>query len=549
MSPFRIVENNEIKRDLITFLQNSVRDPKLQLEDIKVKLHACLRIKERIRHVIEECGVEAVIATLRRSLEDVDAEVKRRIATLPDGTVRIPTFIDGTLRENVLMKINFAITVKGERMIIDCRGSSPEFTNRSLNSILASFKTSLLANFLTFIWPDLPHNMAVFSSIEVVAHENSLVHCSVEAPNTMCLIPIMRALSMPSLLLAKMYYSLPHRWTNVIAVSYTQPATFIYGGQTQHGEITGNFCADINGMGQGARAVRDGEHALAPVFGFFCDTGEQELIEEELPMVRLIAQHITTDRVGFGKYRGGAGYEQVVTVKDTPGWGLMTGCTGSRHPSTLGLFGGYSCPAYPLVKIKNVNIFEVLKNNPDDFAFDIVTLMNEQALDGDYGSYDMGLTLEPVKEGEVYGICQGAGGGYGDVLDREPELVMKDLAEDVISHVTAREIYFVVYNENNLVVDEDATRAARDAERQARIRRGKPFKEFFDEWTTPEPPENLPYYGSWDDDEVIWAGIGETRVKMNGNEMRGTILPHQKDVLIEKLKQEVAELKARLGDT
>ena len=549
MPPFRIVENNRIKRDLLTFLQNSVRDPKLQLEDIKVKLHACLRIKERIRQIIDECGEAALIATLRKNIEDVDTEVRRRIGELPDGTVRVSTFIDSTLRENVLMKMNLAITVKGERMVIDLTGTCPEFTNRSINIISASYKTALATNFLTYIWPDLPHNMAVFSSVEVITHKNSIVDCSVDAPNTMSLIPGFRGLAMPNLVLAKMLYSLPKRWTNVIGSHYTQPATFIYGGQTQHGEITGNFCADINGNGQGARAVGDGEHALSPIFGYFCDTGEQELVEEELPMVRLVAQHITKDRVGFGKYRGGAGYEQIVAVKDSPAWGLMTGCTGSLHSSTVGLFGGYGCPAYPLVKIRNINVFEVLKNDPDKFQFDIVTLMNEQLLDGDYGSYDMGLTLEMVKEGEVYGICQGAGGGYGDVLDRDPGLVMKDIVEDVISHVTAREIYHVVYDEDNFVVDEAATQEARDAERQARIRRGKPFKAFFDAWVTPEPPKNIPYYGSWDDDEVIWAGVGDSRVKMNGSELRGTRLPHPKDVQIAKLKQEVAELEARLGGT
>ena len=40
MSPFKIVERGELRRDLLTFLQNSVRDPKLQLADMKVKLGA-----------------------------------------------------------------------------------------------------------------------------------------------------------------------------------------------------------------------------------------------------------------------------------------------------------------------------------------------------------------------------------------------------------------------------------------------------------------------------------------------------------------------------
>src|SRR3546814_5271515 len=34
MSPFKVVENFKLKRDLVTFLQNSVRAPKLQLEEI-----------------------------------------------------------------------------------------------------------------------------------------------------------------------------------------------------------------------------------------------------------------------------------------------------------------------------------------------------------------------------------------------------------------------------------------------------------------------------------------------------------------------------------
>ena len=41
MPPFKIVENFELKRDLVTFLQNSVRDPRLQLEDMKVSCTPC----------------------------------------------------------------------------------------------------------------------------------------------------------------------------------------------------------------------------------------------------------------------------------------------------------------------------------------------------------------------------------------------------------------------------------------------------------------------------------------------------------------------------
>ena len=544
MPPFRIVENYRIRRDLLTFLQNSVRDPKLQYEDIKVKLHACIRLMERVRSVVAEYGLDALTACLRRNIEDVDAEVRRRIRELPDGTVRVQAFIDGTLRENVLIKWNFAVTVKGETMTLDCRGSSPEFTNRSINTSLASLKTCLATSFLIYIWPDLPHNMAVISPIEVLTDENSLLDASFDAPNAMSLTPLFKSFSMPIYALAKFLYSAPKRYTAVYASHFNQPFTFIYGGITQHGEVTGNFCADINGNGGGARFDRDGEHALSPIFGYMCDTGEQELNEEELPVLRLVAQHLSKDRMGFGKYRGGLGYEQMITARETSFWGFMTGGTGSRHPSVYGLFGGYGSPAYPLAKVKDVNVFEVMKNDPSKFRFDMLELMNDRPLEGaSYGTYDMGMTFELAKEGEIYMICQGSGGGYGDVLERDPALVMKDLTEDLISHTTARELYFVVYDEAALIVDEAATVAARNAERAARQKRGMPYAEFVKQWNQPAPPTDIPYYGSWGDPKTIHAGA----VSMPADKLTGVMMPNPKDVRIAKLEAQLLALGAQPG--
>ena len=56
MSPFKIVERGQIRRDLLTFLQNSVREPKLQYQDLKVKLYSALRIKERLLALVDEVG-------------------------------------------------------------------------------------------------------------------------------------------------------------------------------------------------------------------------------------------------------------------------------------------------------------------------------------------------------------------------------------------------------------------------------------------------------------------------------------------------------------
>ena len=544
MPPFKVVEDFAIKRDLLTFLQNSVRDPKLQLEDMKVKLHATMRLRERVLAILETHGRPLLAATLRGNLEDVAVEVRRRIAELPDGTTRVQCFMDSTLRENAMQKIGMAVTVKGDRMTFDFRGCSPQFLNRSVNTNIASFKAALVTGLLQNVWPDLPHTMGILSPIEILSDPGSLIDAVDEAPQAMSLMPLFKACILPTVSFAKLSYSLPRRYTAILAPQYDQAATFIYGGLNQWGDVTGNFCADINGNGQGARENRDGENSLAPVFGFMCDTGEHEIAEEDTPIVRLGAQVLAKDRVGFGKYRGGLGYEQIATVRRSNYWGFMTGCEGSKFCSTQGLFGGYSSPVYQLCKIKGVNVFDQLRDDPAVVDFDMVSLMNRQALPGTYSVNDMGMTFELCQEGELYMICQGGGGGYGDVLEREPELVMQDVIEELISPETAWRVYVVAFDAATRVVDVAATEAARAAERQARIARGRPFDEFCAAWVTAEPPAHLPYFGSWDDPARIYAGLPGARVCTTAAEQTGVMMPNPKDLRIAALEAEVARLTA-----
>jgi N-methylhydantoinase B/oxoprolinase/acetone carboxylase alpha subunit len=546
MSPFRCAENFELKRDLVNFLQNSVRDPKLQYADMKVKLHASLRLRERILSVVEEFGEEALIGSLRKTLEDTETEVRRRIKELPDGTVRINTWLDHSLREPLLAKVPMAVTIDDDRMVFDFRGACPELANRSINTHISAFKTCLATNMILYVWPDLPVNQAIFSPIEMRTNRNSLVDPSNDSPNAMSLLPLFRAMSIPASLFAKLYFCLPKRYTALSASHYNQPATFIYGGITQHGEVTGNFCADINGNGTGAREDNDGENAMSPLFGAVADTGEQELAEEELPYVRLVGQQLAKDRIGFGKYRGGLGYEQMVTVRSSSFWGFMTGQCGSKHPSVYGVFGGYGCPAYPLAKVKGINIFEEIKENPNALKLDIVEMMNAQEIpEADYVVQEAAMSFEPCAEGEIYMICQGAGGGYGDVLERDPFQVLKDVEENILSTALAEEIYKVIIDPETLILDETASINARCEEREKRKVRGRPYKEFCKDWVQLGPSEDLPYMGSWGDtgEEIIASPPGESRYTMQGDEMTAVMLSNPKDRRIRELENEIRQLR------
>lgn len=549
MPPFKVAENYELKKDLVTFLQNSVREPKLQYEDMKVKLFCCRRIEQRLKETIAEYGIDPVIAAMRRNMEDPKKEVKKRLREWPDGTVRATAYADSTLRENLIVKINLEMRKEGEKLILDFRGSSPEFLNRANNTVMASLKGMLAQLFLTFVWPDLPRNQAVFAPIDIIVDPRSALNSSYETPNAESMMTFFPAFSAAQLAVAKFLYSSPFKATRVIAPWYNMINTFIYGGLTQHGEMVGNLCADLNGMGGGARVDRDGENAIAPIFATMADIGEQEMNEEEVPFLQIVSKKVMRDNQGFGKFRGGMGHEMMAATRGSPFWGFMVCCIGSKMPNVQGLFGGYGCATYPLCKVKDVNAYEVMANDPDKFDFSIEDVMNKRVLKGGkYSTHHMGLQFELAKEGELYMITQGSGGGYGDVLDRDPDLIIQDLEADYISDYTARKIYHIVYDAQTLAVDVAATEKARDKERKARIKRGVPFKKFIKKWTKKEPSAKIPYYGCWGPDRTVIYG-GSPDKKMSADEMQGIMMPNPKDVRIAALEAELAKLERKLSRT
>jgi N-methylhydantoinase B/oxoprolinase/acetone carboxylase alpha subunit len=545
MSPFRVVENFEIKRDVLTFLQNSVREPKLQYEDMKVKLFACLRMRQRIHEILESDGPYALISSLRLTLENVRAEVKRRLSEWPDMSVRTYTIQDSTLRENVIIKVNLKLTKTGDRLIFDFRGSSPEFTNRCNNTVLAGTKGMLSQLFLGFVWPDLPRNQAGFAPIEVITDPCSVVSASYGAPNSSSLQSIFTVFSAGQHAVGKLIYGSPEKYTKVVAPWYNMINTFIWGGLSQHGETLGNLCADLNGMGGGARADADGEHGLAPIFANMADLGEQEMLEEEVPFMQIVSKKIMRDVQAAGKYRGGMGYQMMVATKDSDQWGFMTTTVGAKIPTNQGLFGGYACGTYPMCKVQNVDVYDVMRDNPEQFRHSIEEIMNNRPFpNAKYITTHMGMGFELSKRGELYMISQGSGAGYGDHLERSPERVIADIEEGLLSKPVARKLYKIAFDDETLAIDQERTKALRDAERADRKKRGVPFKEFVKTWSKAEPPAHLPFYGSWGDDvSVLYAGGAHDR--RDASKPRPIYMRNPKDVKIDQLEAKLAALGAK----
>lgn len=77
-----------------------------------------------------------------------------------------------------------------------------------------------------------------------------------------------------------------------------------------------------------------------------------------------------------------------------------------------------------------------------------------------------------INQGDVLYMRVASGGGYGDPLERDPELVRRDVANSIVSLNAAREIYGVVLCEAGLQLDLEATRQLRIEMRKREIEDG-----------------------------------------------------------------------------
>jgi N-methylhydantoinase B len=77
--------------------------------------------------------------------------------------------------------------------------------------------------------------------------------------------------------------------------------------------------------------------------------------------------------------------------------------------------------------------------------------------------------------GDVLHFVTWGGGGWGDPLERDPALVLRDVRNDFVSPDAAREDYGVVLTGDPPAVDEAATRELREAMRAGRGDRPVPI--------------------------------------------------------------------------
>ena len=492
----RIGENDEIRRDILDFLCNSVRNPFVFASDLRARVATCVRIRERLLREVERRGVEVVAAALRKILHVTAQQARQRLRQLNDGIYRNILFVDTVGGDEGLLRIPTTVIKEDDRMTVLVQGVSPEHGMGPIHGTWHLTRAALGVYLFSYMFRGLPPNAGLLDPVEVLVEGPSFANSTAEVAHGEGTLPAACVVQNMHVIGSKMLFDSPYREA-VCAPHSRNVLVYIYAGQNRYGYTAANFTGTANAGGQGARFDLDGEHALGFFWGPFTDSGEVEDTDSRLPPL-VLARTIGKNYHGFGKFRGGSPLIEIAAA-----WGprgcLMTswGCCDkvSHNP---GIFGGYWGPPNPRVVITKTNLKQLLAEKTDVDLADMLEILTKQPIQGNYRFEPSSGATERFEEGDVFIWNIGAGGGYGDVLERDPELVMEDVRAGYITPDIAERIYKVAFDPETLRVDHEATHRLRQAEREDRKRRGKPFHEFIDQWLRQRPkPEILKYYGHW----------------------------------------------------
>jgi acetophenone carboxylase len=291
-----------------------------------------------------------------------------------------------------------------------------------------------------------------------------------------------------------------------VAAWYTGFSITVSAGINQWGEPIADITPEINATGAGARPDMDGVHAAGAFFATMSDCGDAEDVEAERPFLYLF-RNLFDGSYGHGKYRGGAGVGFGFLVHGVPRIAVASMGFGSRFPATLGIFGGRAAPPIFVQTVRGANTRELLAAGGAGLPRDIGELYaGGTAERGERDYRGVAAPPQPFAEGDAIYVPITGGAGYGDVLERDPEAVLRDLRDGVTNHSAAAGIYRVAYDRQTLRLDADGTRRLRDEARAERRRRAKPYDEFLKEWVKLRPrAEILRHYGEYPDPGVARA--------------------------------------------
>jgi N-methylhydantoinase B len=412
-------------------IASNVRIPRLVIGDIQAQIAAAEIGARRLLDLMDEMGADKVFAAQSWFEDYSERMLRQEIGALPDGDYSAEGFVDGfpDLDDPTKRDLRIAVTlrVRGEDLEVDLTGTAPQLNDLPLNMPLEGTVMCSVFTVVRSVLLDsdnhepVPQNRGIARPLSVTAPLGSLANPIFPAPT---LARVMPACILTDTLVKAFAEVVPERCCagcgTLAILSYS-------------GVQDSNYWVhmDIHEGSYGARWTKDGMDAVDTLFtNTRCAPIEE--IETEYPL-RCDRWELNDYEVGHGQFRGGkGGLREFRFLTD----GYISSEADNQRHRPWGLAGGTS--AHPA---------EIWVVSPD----------------GTTEQLSSKLPGRSTHEGEVYRLIAANGGGTGSPLEREPELVLDDWLDGIVSLEDASEIYGVVID-----VEAGAVLGEETRERRAR---------------------------------------------------------------------------------
>jgi N-methylhydantoinase B/oxoprolinase/acetone carboxylase alpha subunit len=491
----KIGTDDQLHHDWQIKASRSVRTPGYWALDEKCRIAGCYIVAEALERMIAAEGLDYMQTFMDESVEEgrqiFMARIKERLVP---GKYRAASFIDAPMadkawhpesRVDILMHAPMELTIGGDGSF----SMSMEGCSGTVNAPFNASEGSMQGAMWVLLTQTLIYDGRVNDGAYLAAksHFPPGTWANAQDPSLAYgtpwyfLIPSYHGLLR---LFSRGYFCRGFREEIVAGYGFTgdplQGGGLLADGKTYFPVSNFELCS----VGLGARGTMDGLDAAYAMWNPEADMGDAEVWEAMEAGLLYLSRRYKPDTAGYGKYRGGSGWEALRYIHGVAGVQLYSFREGRAFHAGAGLFGGYPNSADYKVWMHNTNMPElVAAGQPYPLGeFEPSNSEIERLVTGDVVRYNEGLMFPtPFSNGDLFLSMFSGGPGYGDPLERNAESLTADIERHVFLPETARRAFGVVVTESadgTWAVDQEATDAERRRIREQRAARSVTFEEF-----------------------------------------------------------------------
>lgn len=474
----KIGSNDEFHRDYEILVDRSVRASVWWLLDTRAKMAGVKLMRDAVGALIDEYGLDYYRGVGEEYIEDTrQATVEKIRSVLHPGRYRDVGWRgvdEPDLR--VLLHGPAELDIRNDGTIFLNADGVSSAGQHPVQATLPLFEGVLFNSLIQHVFYDTRYNDGTALALDYFVPEGSACNPPDIYHATALWGPAFAGGVAANQSVSRAYYA--NGYLEEVHSCNAQVNALIAGGTDLFGRRFAGWNMEMCASGAHATAFMDGNDTALAEFNAEGDSGDAEVWETALPLT-YIGRRIRTDGGGFGRHRGGSGLLSIYMTPEVDK--LEVGSFGGAPIFTSpGLMGGYPAPLCTVYVVRNTDLRErICKRRPlPNAEGDPEEPDWTKLVDGDVEVVKGGNYIaRPIEPYSVYTQPSGDGSGYGDVLERNPQHVARDVANGVNSRRTAESVYGVVLGDD-CEIDTKATAKRRDQMRRKRLEHAIPASEY-----------------------------------------------------------------------